>query len=152
MAFQTSVNLYNSSAVVGDRASQNPIIYTPVNFIAGSAVDTGSFVWRSTTNDAQAVATGTGTPMGIVERVMGNYNFTINSEGSVTIPQYGNLTVARKGDFWIKADATATVGATVYATLADGKPTLTSGDGVVDSGFKVVTAGASGDMIIVSNW
>lgn len=152
MALQSNVKLYPSSAVAGDRASQNPIIYTPLNFIAGVDVTVGSFVWRDSTYDNQAKNSGSGAPLGFVERVLDNYNYTIDSEGSLVVPQYGQLTVARKGDFYIQADATATIGASVYADITTGAATLTSGDNTVDTGYVVMTAGVSGDLVIISNY
>ena len=152
MALQSSVNLYPSGAVAGDRDGQNPIVYTPINFIAGAAVTVGTFVWRDTTYTNQAKNVGIGAPLGFVERVLDNYSYTIDTDGSLIVPQYGQLTVARRGDFYITADATATIGAPVYANTTTGAATLTGGANTVDTGYVVVTAGASGDLVIISNW
>lgn len=152
---QKAVNLYQCVAVAGDRASQNPVIYTPFNCIASGAVKVGSFVWLSTTagDPSNAVANkGTGTPLGFVERRMVNPLYPMD-EATGVIPDGFVLAVAKQGDFFIVADATATAGAVVYANLTTGAVTLTAVEGsTVDTGFKVSTAGASGDTIVISNW
>ncbi len=153
MAFQKTVGMYNAPATQGDRANQNPTIYTPTNFLAGGTVKVGGFVWRDATNgEREVVATGTGRPLGFVERVLNNNNTDLAVEGTLDIQEGGNVSVASRGDFFVKADATVAVGATVYAVLATGAVTFTAGSGTtVDTGWKAMTSGASGDMVIISN-
>jgi hypothetical protein len=153
-SFQKSVGFYNEKAVAGDRASQNPTIYVPTNFLAGGAVNVASFVWRDSTNPVtEVVNEGSGAPLGFVERTINHDNFDVNVAGTLTIPEEGNVTVAKKGDFFVVADGAVSIGATVYADTTDGSVTFTSGSDTVDSGFKAVTsASASGELVIISNW
>ena len=153
MAFQKTVGLYNAPATVGDRASQNPTVYFPTNFLAGGTVKVGGFVWRDSTNgEKEVVATGTGKPLGFIERTINHPLDTVAVEGTLDIPEGSNVTVAMRGDFYVKADASVAVGATVYAVLATGEVTFTAGSGTtVDTGYKAMTSGTSGDMVIISN-
>lgn len=152
-AFQKSVGFYNAPATAGDRASQNPTVYVPTNFLAGGTVKCGGFVWRDTTNPGtEVVAAGSGAPLGFIERTINHDNFNINVEGTLAIAEGGNVTVAMRGDFYVVADATVTIGATVYTEPATGVVTFTSTATTVDTGYVAMTAGSSGDLIIVSNW
>lgn len=153
MAFQKTVGLYNVAATQGDRANQNPFVYFPTNFLAGGTVKVGGFVWRDATNgEREVVASGSGRPLGFVERTINHNNMNIALEGTLDIPEGGNVTVARRGDFFVKADASVAVGATVYAKVASGEVTFTADSpNTVDTGYIAVTSGAVGDMVIISN-
>jgi hypothetical protein len=153
-SFQKTVDLYNKRAIAGDRASQNPTVYFPTNFFAGEGVKVGGFVWRDTTNpETEVVAAGTGSPLGFVERTINHDNFDVSVEGTLAIPEGGNVTVATKGDFFVAADGAVSVGDTVYADKTTGAVSFTSGDGVVDTGYKALTsATAAGELVIIGNW
>lgn len=153
-SFQKSVGFYNEAAVAGDRASQNPTVYIPRNFLAGDDVKVGTFVWRDTTNPGtEVVNTGTGTPLGFIERTINHDNFDIDVAGTQVIPAEGNVTVAMRGDFFVVADGAVAIGDTVYASTTDGSITFTSGDDTVDTGYVAMTAAAaSGEFVVISNW
>lgn len=153
-SFQKTVGLYNKGAIVGDRASQNPTVYVPMNFLAGGTVNVGSFVWRDSTNPAtEVVNTGSGAPLGFIERTINHDNFNIEVEGTLAIPEEGNVTVAMRGDFYVEADGAVAIGDTVYADTATGAVTFTSGDTTVDTGYVAMTAAAAeGELVIISNW
>lgn len=155
---QKTVNLYPAAAVQGDRASQNPFVYTPQNYLAGTnGVTVGTFVWESSEegDPKQVVNTGTGAPLGFVERILANYNYDLTSEGTMLIPEGGLVTVALRGDFYVAADTTVTVGMAVFASTTNGAVKFaTAGStqsGYVETPYKAMTAGAQGDMIIISN-
>lgn len=153
--FQKNVGLYNKEAIAGDRANQNPTVYDVVNYLSGdSGVKMGGFAFASTSHpETQVVSTGSSVAVvkGFVERVMNISGFTYDP-ASVTIPEGGNVSVARKGDFFVESDGAVSVGATVYAKEADGSATFTSTD-AVDTGFKAATAAsASGELVIITNW
>jgi hypothetical protein len=121
--------------------------------LAGGTVKCGGFVWRDTTNPGtEVVAAGSGAPLGFIERTINHDNFNINVEGTLAIAEGGNVTVAMRGDFYVLADATVTIGAPVYTEPATGAVTFTSTATTVDTGYVAMTAGSSGDLIIVSNW
>ncbi|OUO94798.1 hypothetical protein [Cloacibacillus sp. An23] len=158
MALQKSVNLYQAAAVQGDRASQNPFVYTPQNYTAGADITVGSFVWESAeaTDPKQVLNTGTGAPLGFVERILAVYNYDLTSEGTLIIPKGQNVTaVALRGDFYIPANTTVTVGMAVFANTTTGAATFaeagSSQSGAVETSWRAMTAGNEGDMIIISN-
>ena len=153
-SFQKNVGFYNKTAIAGDRASQNPTVYVPTNFLAGGVVNVGGFVWRDTTHPAtEVVASGSGAPLGFIERTINHDNFDVDTAGTLVIPEEGNVTVAQKGDFFVVADGAVSIGDKVYADTTTGAVTFTSGDDTVDSGFVAVTAAAAeGELVIISNW
>lgn len=153
-SFQKNVGFYNKTAIAGDRASQNPTVYVPTNFLAGGVVKVGGFVWRDTTNPAtEVVASGSGAPLGFIERTINHDNFNIEVEGTLAIPEEGNVTVAQKGDFFVVADGAVSIGDKVYANTTTGAVTFTSGEGAVDTGYVAMTAAAAtGELVIISNW
>ena len=153
-SFQKNVGFYNKTAIAGDRASQNPTVYVPTNFLAGGVVNVGGFVWRDTTNPAtEVVASGSGAPLGFIERTINHDNFDISVEGTLAIPDEGNVTVAQKGDFFVVADGAVSIGDKVYANTTTGAVTFTSGEGAVDTGYVAMTAAAAtGELVIISNW
>ena len=158
MAFswQSNVGLKNKVAITGDRANQNPTVYDVVNFLAGSGgVEVGSFTFRSTSSpETQVVNTGSSVASveGFVERVQ-NVNGFSYDPADMTIAEGENVTVARKGDFYVEADGAVSIGDTVYTDYTDGSVTFTSGATTTDTGFKAKTsASASGEMVIISNW
>lgn len=152
MGFQKSVGFYNPEATPGDRASQNPTVYIPRNFLAGGTVKVGGFVWRDTTNPgAEVVAAGSGMPLGFIERTINFDNYNISAEGSMEIAEGNNVTVAQRGDFYVVADASVSIGDVLYAKTATGAATFSSSS-AVETGYVAVTAGNTGDLIVVSNW
>lgn len=151
--FQKDVELENKKAIPGDRANNQPAVYTPTNFLAGEGVEAGSFVWRDGDAPATKVkgsTSGSDDPLGFVERVQNAPNYDVNTPGTLAIPEGEAVEVAVKGDFYIKADAAHDVGDTVYAYVANGHPTFTTSMSLPTS-FKAFTAGASGDMTIITN-
>jgi hypothetical protein len=149
--YQQEVGKYNKAAIAGDRANQQEVIYTPTNFTAAEDVKVGGFVWRDTTKpELQIAASGTGAPLGFMERVQNFDNYNIAVDGTLVVPAGSEVNVAIKGDFFVVADASVSVGDTVYADTTTGAVTFTSGDDTEDSGFVAFTSGASGDMVIIT--
>ena len=151
--YQQSVGKYNKEAIPGDRANNQEVIYTPENITVAAgatavAVKVGGFAWRDANGQAQG--TGSGSPVGFVERVQNNPNYEINTEGTLVVPGGATAELAVKGDFFIEADATTSAGATVYANTSNGAATLTSGGSTVDTGFKTWDATTSGGMAIIT--
>ena len=151
-SYQTEVGKYNKKAIAGDRANQQEVIYTPTNFTAASAVNVGGFVWRDTTNpetQVKASTSGSDAPLGFLERVQNFPNYTLSTEGTLQVPAGCEVNVAVKGDFYVVADKSVSVGDSLYAFTATGGATFTTSL-AVDTGFKAFTSGSSGDMIIVT--
>ena len=152
-SYQKDVAQYNKPATQGDRANQQEVIYTPTNFTAASAVNVGGFVWRDSTNPETQVAAstvGTDKPLGFLERVQNYDNFNESVEGTLEVPADSEVNVAVKGDFFIAADASVSVGDTVYADPATGAASFI-GTNKTATDFKAFTSGASGDMVIITN-
>ena len=153
--FQKNVGLKNKVAIQGDRANQNPTIYDAINFLAGTnGVKVGGFVFRDTSDETKVTMTGSSVASveGFVERVQNVNGFTYDP-ASMDIAEGENVSVARKGDFYVEADGAVSVGDTAYVDYSDGSTTFTSGATTTDTGFKAKTsAAASGDMVIISNW
>ena len=151
-SYQKDVQKYNKEAIAGDRANNQEVIYTPENMVAAGgtavAVQVGGFAWKNADN--QLEGGGTGAPTGFVERVQNYQYYDVTDEGTLVVPQGASVELAVKGDFFVQADATTSAGATVYANTSNGAATLTSGAGVVDTGFTTWNATTSGGMAIIT--
>lgn len=158
MAFQSQVYTSLAQGVAGDPATPNQAVYTPQNFLAGSGgVNVGAFAFPVTSAaDTLAIATGAGKPLGIVQRNLSYPNYTVISEGTLHVDEGQALTIAVKGDFWMQAPASATVGQKVYVDNTSGTISLNSAgatvSGSTETDWIVKTPAISGGMMIVSNW
>lgn len=156
MAMQKKVNLYQAVAVQGDRASQNPTVYMPFNFLAGGSITVGTFVWQDPANPNEILNSGTGAPLGFIERILTNFNYVLTSEGTLIVEEGGELAVAVRGDFYALADASVTVGMAVFANNTTGAVKFAEAgstqSGYTETNWRALTAGAAGDLIIISNW
>ena len=154
-SYQKEVGKYNKEAIPGDRANNQPAIYTPENLVtppdlgtAFSPVQVGGFAWKNA--NGQAVGNGSGEPVGFAERVQNYQYYDMTEDGTLVVPNGAAVELAVKGDFFIAADATVSAGATVYANTTNGAATLTSGGSTVDTGFKTWNATTSGEMAIIT--
>ena len=157
MAFQSQVHLYTCEGVAGDPATPDQAVYTPINYLAGSGgVDAGSFAFPHTSSGGIAVAVGDGQPLGIVQRNLSYPNYTVTNEGTLHIAEGDALTIAVKGDFWMVAPSSATVGQKLYVDNTSGTISLNSAgatvSGSTETTWAVKTPADSGGMMIVSNW
>lgn len=154
-SYQKDVQKYNKEAIAGDRANNQPAIYTPENLVtppdlgtAFAPVQVGGFAWKNA--NGQAVGNGSGAPVGFAERVQNYHFYDMTEDGTLVVPNGAAVELAVKGDFFIAADATTSAGATVYADTTNGAATLTSGADTVDTGFKTWNATTSGGMAIIT--
>ena len=158
MAFQSQVFTSVAEGVAGDLATPDQAISTPQNFIAGSGgAEVGKFVFAGTTDPAHiAVKSGSGQPLGIVQRVINYVDSTLTEAGTMLLPQGAALTVIVKGDVWLTAPSAATVGQKVFVNNTTGAISLgnagASVSGATETSWTVKTPAASGGMMIVSNW
>ena len=153
-SYQKEVGKYNKEAIPGDRANNQPAIYTPENLVtppdlgtAFAPVQVGGFAWKNA--NGQAVGNGSGAPVGFAERVQNYHYYDMTEDGTLVVPNGAAVELAVKGDFFIKADATTSAGATVYANNSTGAATLSS-SGATDTGFKTWDATTSGEMAIIT--
>lgn len=155
MAFQKTVNTYPGIGIPGAYAAINPIVSTAKGYVASAACNIGGFVWADESKAGCVKPTGTGRPLGFAVREITN-PLGINVEASNVVPVGYPVSVEVKGDFFAVTTTVATVGQKVFAVLADG--TIKTGDaqatvnGAVETDFEVIQAGATGDVIIISNW
>lgn len=153
--FQQQVNAYPAKGVPGDRASLNPHVYVIGNPLAEGHVTLGRFVWDGS-EIGLAKNSGTGKPLGFVERVLAYYDLELGQPGGLATPDRAPLLVARKGDYYAVAVTAAIRGQKIFAVLADGS--LKSGaagaaiSGAVETDWVVIEGGAAGELITISNW
>lgn len=160
MALQKKVATYPAAGVAGQPVTTEQCVYTPFNYLSDGTAKAGSFAFASTSSTntggvAQKFAglKGTGSPVGLVARVLDGY-LDVDESGSLVYKEGLPLMIAVQGDFYIEASAAVAVGTKVYVLPTTGEisfSTATS-DGKVDTGWVVKTAAtAAGDMIIISN-
>lgn len=160
MALQKNVSMYPAVGVSGQPVTTEQCVYTPFNYLSDGTAKAGSFAFAATSSTntggvAQKFAglKGTGSPLGLVERVLDGY-LDVDESGSLVYKEGLALKISIQGDYYIEATGTATVGSKVYVLPTTGEIsfTTTSSDGKVDTGWVVKTAAASaGDMIVISN-
>ncbi|MBC8947071.1 MULTISPECIES: structural cement protein Gp24 [Xenorhabdus] len=159
MALQKQVGLYYAPAVPGDRATQNPVIYTQGNPRAEGDITVGHFVFAGTDpfRQVKASTTGKDAPIGFVERILAYYNYNLISPGTMTIPDQTDVTIAVRGDYWCApTNQNAATGQTVFASTTDGsiqtadaKATI---EGHVKTDWVVKYYDADSNLAIISNW
>jgi len=157
MALQSSVGLYAPVAVPGQAATPNQSIYTAKTYLADDTygVKVGQFVWEDSDGNASNTQVASTLPLGFAERVLDFPNYTVTSEGSMVVPPTMPVTVAVKGDYYVKTLTAATVGQAVFAMLDGTVKTAASGSSVTDgieTSWRVKTAGSANDIILISNW
>ena len=149
MALQSVVNNEYALGTPGCKATPDQSIYTVENyFVASGGVKAGSFAWLDSAGEL--VNTGSGTPVGFVQRDVYYPMMTI-ADGGMVIPEGESATVAKKGDYYAQMVASCTAGQTVYVTQS-ATLTTTSASGLIDTGWKVAVGAASGGTCIISNW
>lgn len=156
MGLQTQVYTSVAPGVPGSPATPDQAIYTAVNFTAEMTCTLGNFVFESATDPAKLASPSGEKVLGLAQRVVNYVNWDMRSPGTLEVPDGSTLTVAVRGDFWAVSDTAAVVGDAVYANTGNGMistaavgSTVTS---AVDTGWRVKTPGAAGELIIISNW
>lgn len=153
--FQQQINACPAKGVPGDRAGLNPHVYAIGNPVAEGPVNVGGFVWDGAA-PGQAKSSGTGAPLGFVERVLAYYDLDRSNSAGLTVPAGSTLLVARRGDYYAVAQTASTRGQKVFAVLSNGGlKTGAAGGGIsgaVETGWTVLDGGAAGDIITISNW
>ena len=147
---QSQVNIDLAPAVPGQKATPDQSIYTPVNFVAGqNGTQVGTFCWVDGSNPGAVNSTTSG----IVERVISTYMYDMTESGTLTVPTGQGVTVAVRGDYWVKTTEAATVGGQVYVDKTNGNILAAVGsNGIACPGWIFRTAGDADDMVIISNW
>lgn len=153
--FQTSVPMYPAIGVPGAYASINPIVSTALGYIAKTAVTIGGFVWEDATDDRRVNSNGTGAPLGFACREITNV-LPAGTPYANVVPAGQNVSVQKKGDFFVQCADAVTKGQKVFATLATGavKPGAAGAtvSGAVETDFYFVTTAEAGEISVISNW
>ena len=152
--FQNKVNLVPAIGLPGAYAAVNPIVSTAKGYIAKVNVPVGGFCWEDTTNAGQVNPSGSGAPLGFVVREVA---YTMcNTDAINYVPAGGNVSVQKKGDFFVQAAAAVTKGQKVFASLTTGAVSGgTAGatvEGAVETDFYFVTSAGAGEISVISNW
>jgi hypothetical protein len=153
--FQTFVNTHQAPGVVGAFASMNPravALAGQAAFLADSAapVVVGYFAWGTISDGIAYGVKKANAQLGFV----GNEGQTVITDflgvSRLSVQAGFPVTLYTRGDFWAQvAGGAVTVGATVYANIDTGEPTVSSnsftGVGTIDDG-----SGGSGTLLTIS--
>ena len=166
MPFQKTISTYPAAGVTGQRAGLNPIaMLLPVPLAGGEdGVTVGHAGWFDPDDPATVIMSTAQVseaypkPLGIVVRDMASI-IPCADEATMQIGAGRPVAVAVRGDLLIAAPAAATVGQKVFAAAGaagEGALSLGAAGGTVASSVEtdwvVRSAGASGDIIHISNW
>ena len=152
--FQNKVNLVPAIGLPGAYAAVNPIVSTAKGYIAKVNVPVGGFCWEDSTVEGQVNPSGSGAPLGFVVREVA---YTMcNTDAINYVPAGGNVSVQKKGDFFVQAAAAVTKGQKVFASLTTGAVSGgTAGatvEGSIETDFYFVTSAGAGEISVISNW
>ena len=152
--FQNKVNLVPAIGLPGAYAAVNPIVSTAKGYIAKVNVPVGGFCWEDSTDAGQVNPSGSGAPLGFVVREVA---YTMcNTDAINYVPAGGNVSVQKRGDFFVQPAASVTKGQKVFASTTNGSVKGGSAgatvSGHVETDFEFVTSAAAGEIAIISNW
>ena len=152
--FQNKVNLVPAIGLPGAYAAVNPIVSTAKGYIAKVNVPVGGFCWEDATDAGQVNPSGTGAPLGFVVREVA---YTMCNEDAINfVPAGGNVSVQKKGDFFVQAAVAVTKGQKVFADTTTGavKAGAAGGtvSGAVETDFYFVTTAEANEISVISNW
>ena len=153
--FQSKVELVPAIGLPGAYAAVNPIVSTAKGYIAKVNVPVGGFCWEDSTVAGQVNPSGSGAPLGFVVREVA-YPMGTEVDAINYVPAGGNVSVQKKGDFFVQAEAAVTKGQKVFASLTTGAVSGgTAGatvEGAVETDFYFVTSAGAGEISVISNW
>lgn len=162
---QKTVNLYPSVGLPGQEVAAHTAVYTPLNYLSDGTAAAGKFVFEGTAAAGESVFEGTPNKKGVAFPVASAKGTTLvglvertftaavpcGVDGSEAYPNGAELTIAVRGDFYVEAAGTATVGQAVLCNPADGVVSYGAVGEKNDTGWVVVTAAKNqGDIIIIS--
>lgn len=151
MTFQTRVNVYQSPAIEGAFASQNPRFSKVAGegqLVTGvGGVYVARFAWVDSTNTT-VLNTGTGAPDGFIANELQASVQVIGDNASMLIPQGRAITVFNGGDFWVRVQNAATRGQKIFASLIDGLAVAANAGATI--GAASVTGSIAGTTLTVT--
>ena len=153
--FQSKVELMPAIGLPGAYAAVNPIVSTAKGYIAKVNVPVGGFCWEDSTVAGQVNPSGSGAPLGFVVREVA-YPMGTEVDAINYVPAGHNVSVQKKGDFFVQAAAAVTKGQKVFASLTTGAVSGAAAgatvDGAVETDFYFVTSAGAGEISVISNW
>ena len=153
--FQNKVNLVPAVGLPGAYAAVNPIVSTAKGYIAKVNVPVGGFCWEDATDAGQVNPSGSGAPLGFVVREVACVLDT-DADAINYVPAGGNVSVQKKGDFFVQAAVAVTKGQKVFADTTTGA--VKAGEaggtvsGAVETDFYFVTTAEANEISVISNW
>ncbi len=153
--FQNRVDLVPAIGLPGAYAAVNPIVSTAKGFIAKTNIPVGGFCWEDATDAGQVVASGEGAPLGFVVREVA-YPMGTEADAINYVPAGHNVSVQKKGDFYVQAAVAVTKGQKVFADTTTGAVKAgTAGatvTGAVETDFVFVSSADADEISVISNW
>lgn len=153
--FQNKVNLVPAVGLPGAYAAVNPVVSTAKGYIAKVNVPVGGFCWEDATDAGQVNPSGSGAPLGFVVREVA-YVLDTDADAINFVPAGGNVSVQKKGDFFVQAAVAVTKGQKVFADTTTGavKAGAAGGtvSGAVETDFYFVTTAEANEISVISNW
>ena len=155
---QKTVGLYPAIGVEGGKAGVNQSVYTAENYVSDGTCQAGKFAFEVTSTGAVNPFTvksaslkgkAKAKVLGLVERT---FTGVVTNEDVGTYWKGENLTIAIRGDYYIKAPAAATIGQAVLCDPTTGNITFGAAGAENDTGWVVKSAGEEGDIILISNY
>ena len=153
--FQNKVNLVPAVGLPGAYAAVNPIVSTAKGYIAKVNVPVGGFCWEDSTVAGQVNPSGSGAPLGFVVREVA-YVLDTDADAINYVPAGGNVSVQKKGDFFVQAAVAVTKGQKVFADTTTGAVKAGAAgatvSGAVETDFYFVTTAEANEISVISNW
>ena len=153
--FQNKVNLVPAVGLPGAYAAVNPIVSTAKGYIAKVNVPVGGFCWEDANDAGQVNPSGTGAPLGFVVREVA-YALNTDADAINYVPAGGNVSVQKKGDFFVQAAVAVTKGQKVFADTTTGAVKAGAAgatvSGAVETDFYFVTTAEANEISVISNW
>ena len=152
--FQNVVKTEPAIGLPGGYAAVNPIVSTPLGYIAKSAVTVGAFCWEDSEVAGQVVPSGSGLPLGFVVREV-NVPMSTSVDYTNTVPAGAAATIAVEGDFFVQPAASVTKGQKVFANTTTGLVSGASAGsvvaGAVETNWEFATSAGAGEIAIITN-
>lgn len=161
MGFQTKVNTDIPVGIEGDFASTNPyhtLLAGTGNLRAGDAgVYVGRFAWVNEEAGTAENKLIENARLGFVRRDHRAVITSYHAESTLLINGGLEVTLYDAGDFWARFDNGASIGASVYASNADGKPLAVANGvaaptGYTETNFKVASKAEAGGLAKITKY
>lgn len=151
MAF-TPISNMPAFGTDGQELNSGLTVYQPIGYISDGSLKFGRFAFPvAETGDLKkaGLKKAGAKVLGLVAANLA-HQYQLEDDHTV-IPAGQHAAIAMRGEFWITAPATATVGQAVLCDPATGDITFGEKGAANDTGWAVLQGGNEGAMIIISN-